>query len=283
MNPNNSLVENNKPLRNKAIEFQVNGANVSLSPSIVRNYLTNGDGNVSDQEVAMFINLCKYQKLNPFIKDAYLIKYGNQAATIVTSKDAILKRAMRNPMYAGHEAGVIVLNKDGDMDYRTGAVILPGESLVGGWAKTYVKGYTVPIETAVSFDEYAGRKKDGTLNSMWKGKPGVMIRKVALVSSLREAFPDDLQGMYASEELNTGIDDTMVTIHPDVAQQPAPPPEVAAEPETEPPAAIPAPAETVEAEIVDEPPKRRRKVKDEESPAQEQANEPAIENFFEVE
>ena len=199
----------------KAVEFQVNGANVRLSPSVVRNYLTNGDGRVSDQEVAMFINLCKYQKLNPLIKDAYLIKYGSQPATIVTSKDAIMKRAMRNPNYAGHQAGVIVVNQNsGELDYRTGAFTMPGEVLIGGWAKTYVKGYDVPIETAVSFEEYAGRKKDGSLNAMWAGKPGVMIRKVALVASLREAFPEDLQGMYASEEMNTAIDDTMAVTPP---------------------------------------------------------------------
>lgn len=207
----NSIAARTQQMPDKAVEFQVNGANVRLSPSIVRNYLTNGDGRVTDQEVAMFINLCKYQGLNPLIKDAYLIKYGSQAATIVTSKDAIMKRAMRNPNYGGHQAGVITMNMNtGEIDYRTGAFTLPGEQLIGGWAKTYVKGYDVPIETAVSFDEYAGRKKDGSLNSMWAGKPGVMIRKVALVASLREAFPEDLQGMYASEEMNAGYDDTMV-------------------------------------------------------------------------
>ena len=153
---------------NRAVEFQVNGANVKLSPKIVRDYLTNGDGEVTDQEVAMFINLCRYQKLNPLIKDAYLIKYGRQPATIVTSKDAIMKRAMRNPRYAGHQAGIIVLKPDtGELEYRTGAFQLPGEQLVGGWARTYIEGYTVPIETAVSFEEYAGRKKDGSLNTMW--------------------------------------------------------------------------------------------------------------------
>ena len=36
---------------------------------------------------------------------------------------------------------------------------------------------------------------------MWRKKPGVMIRKVAMVTSLREAFPEDLGGLYASEEV----------------------------------------------------------------------------------
>lgn len=211
-----------KPMADKAIEYQVNGANVRLSPGIVRNYLTNGDGNVSDQEVAMFINLCKYQGLNPLIKDAYLIKYGNQPATIVTSKDAIMKRAMRNPKYAGHQAGVIVLKEDGSLDYRTGAFTLPNEKLIGGWARTYITGYSVPIETAVSFEEYAGRKRDGSLNTMWASKPGVMIRKVALVASLREAFPDELQGMYASEEVAEEPTMAQIQSQPPAAPEPQP-------------------------------------------------------------
>lgn len=53
----------------------------------------------------------------------------------------------------------------------------------------------------VSFDEYAGRKRDGSLNSTWRGKSGTMIRKVAIVHALREAFPDDLAGLYDSSEM----------------------------------------------------------------------------------
>lgn len=227
----NSIAQRSQLPASKAVEFQVGGENVRLSPKIVRDYLTNGNGSVTDQEVAMFINLCKYQKLNPLVKDAYLIKYGNQPATIITSKDAIMKRAMHNPRYAGHQAGIIVQKQNGELEYRTGAFKLQGEKLIGGWARTYVEGYQVPIESAVAFEEYVGRKKDGSPNTMWTEKPGVMIRKVALVTSLREAFPDELQGMYASEEVNTGVDDTMV-------RTPEVPPELTPDrdpqPETEP-------------------------------------------------
>ena len=61
-----------------------------LTADTVRNYLVSGGGNVTDQEVVMFLELCKAQKLNPFVKDAYLIKYGNQAAQIVTGKDVFI-------------------------------------------------------------------------------------------------------------------------------------------------------------------------------------------------
>lgn len=205
---NNSL-QKATPKNEKVRSFEVNGETVELSPSTVRKYLVNGNGNVTDQEVVMFINLCRYQKLNPLVKDAYLIKYGNQPATIVTGKDAILKRAMRNPRYEGHQAGVIVMDEEsGQMEYRVGSFVLPHELLIGGWAKTFVKGHAVPIESAVDFNEYAGKKSNGELNSMWASKPGTMIRKVALVTSMREAFPEDLGGLYAAEEVNADIDES---------------------------------------------------------------------------
>lgn len=204
---NNQLAR--QPMADKSITYQVNGENITLSPSIVRNYLVNGNGNVTDQEVAYFLNLCKYQRLNPLVRECYLIKYGNQPATMVTGKDALLKRAMRNPKYKGHEAGVIVMDREtGKLEYRVGSLVLPNEDLVGGWAKTYVEGYSIPIEASVSFREFAGFKGDGQLNSMWAGKPGTMIRKTALVTSLREAFPEDLGGLYDQSEMGLEIDES---------------------------------------------------------------------------
>ena len=75
-------------------------------------------------------------------------------------------------------------------------MVLPGETPVGAWCKVYVDGYDVPIYDSVSFDEYAGKKRDGSLNSTWAGQPGTMIRKVAVVHALREAYPEDFQGLY---------------------------------------------------------------------------------------
>lgn len=193
----------------KVVEYECNGQMVKISPNIIKNYLVNGNGNVTDQEVVMFLNLCKFQKLNPFLREAYLIKYGNQPATIVTGKEAITKRAMRNPNYAGQQAGVVIMHQDGTLENRVGTIVIDGEELVGGWAKVFVKGYEHPIEMTVSFDEYVGRKSDGTINGQWQKKPATMIRKVALVQALREAFPEDLSGMYSSEE--RGIDDNILS------------------------------------------------------------------------
>jgi phage recombination protein Bet len=181
-----------------------NGATVTLSPQIVRQYLVNGQGNVTDQEVMMFLQLCKYQGLNPFLREAYLIKYGDRnPASIVVGKEVYMKRAERHPEYQGLEAGVIVMTADGEIKERPGTFSLKTEQIVGGWAKVYRQGHSVPAYNTVEFDEYAARKADGQLNNQWSTKPGTMIRKCAVVATLREAFPAEFGGMYSQEEINT--------------------------------------------------------------------------------
>ena len=185
------------------VEYEANGEMVKLSPNTIKRYLVSGGGNVTDGEVMMFMSLCRFQHLNPFLKEAYLIKYSEkEPATIVTGKDVFTKRADSNPNYKGKKAGIIVQKKDGTVEEREGTMVLPEEKIVGGWAKVFIKDKETEYQS-VSFDEYAVRKKDGTLNSQWSKKPATMIRKVAVVQALREAFPDRFQCLYAQEEMAT--------------------------------------------------------------------------------
>lgn len=209
MSVGNSLVQMNAEQNDKVVEYKIGEDSVRLTPNIVKLYLVRGGGNVSDQEVIMFLNMCKYQRLNPFLNEAYLIKFGNQPATMVTGKDAISKRAMRNKRYEGQQAGVVVYHEEkGEIEYRVGSLVMKEERLIGGWAKVFVKGYQVPIEASVSLTEYIGLKNDGTPNQQWERKPATMIRKVALVQALREAFPEDLGGLYDPTEMGVEIEES---------------------------------------------------------------------------
>lgn len=175
---------------------------VTLTPAFVKSYLVTGDAaNVSSQEVVMFINLCKYQKLNPFLREAYLIKYGTSAAQLVVGKAAFEARADRNEKYQGCDAGIVVQKQDGTIEYRKGTIVIPGEKLVGGWAEVYVEGLQKPVYAAVSLSEYSTGK------SVWSQKPATMIRKVAKMQALREAFPNALSGMYTAEEFGQSEDE----------------------------------------------------------------------------
>lgn len=189
--------------KNKAQEvvYQANGKTIRLNPGMVKKYLVSGDPDrVTDQEIVTFMQMCANAGLDPWLREAYCIKYGNEAATMVTGKEAFQKRADADPNFDGQEAGIVVLDADGALQHREGALLLEGETLVGGWAKVWRKDHTHPSTIECSLSEYIGRKKDGSPNRQWSGKPATMIRKVALVQALREAFPARLGGMYASEE-----------------------------------------------------------------------------------
>jgi phage recombination protein Bet len=175
--------------------IQTDHGEVKLSPAIVKKFLVNGQGNVTDQEVTMFIALCKYQNLNPFLREAYLVKYGSSPATIVTGKEVFTKRASKLDKCEGWESGITVLTADNQLIRRAGTLVLDGEKLVGGWCKVHRKDWKVPIEHEVSMTEFNKNQ------SSWKTMPATMIRKVAIVSGLRDAFPEDFQGMYDSAEM----------------------------------------------------------------------------------
>lgn len=173
------------------------GNEVKLSPAIIRTWLLPPDSKATDQEIVMFLKLCQYQKLNPFLREAYLIKYGTAAATIVTGKETFLKRANVDKRYKGHKVWThdITLGTDGSITDMQAT------------AEVYKDGYTVPVSVTVDYTEYVGKKSDGSLNKMWREKPRTMIKKVALVQALREAFPDNFAGMYSPEEI-TDVDMT---------------------------------------------------------------------------
>lgn len=169
-----------------------------LSATTVKNYIAPG---ATDQEVLYFIELCKAQKLNPFVRDAYLVKYGNQPAQIIVGKDVFLKKAGENPYFDGLKAGIVVVDKNGEVKEREGSLKVPGDELIGGWCEVYLKNREYPTKCLVSLEEYIQKKKDGTVNSMWSSKPCTMIRKVAQSQALREAFPNELRGLYEKEEM----------------------------------------------------------------------------------
>jgi phage recombination protein Bet len=198
-------------MSNALVAYETDQGQVQLSPDIIKKYLVNGNGAVTDQEVTMFLNLCKYQKLNPFLREAYLIKFGTSPATIITGKEVFTKRASRIKECEGWQAGITVMNSKGELERRNGTLVLKNEELVGGWCKVFRSTWKVPVEVEVSLAEFNKGQ------SSWKTMPATMIRKVAIVSALREAFPEDFQGLYDSAEMpvdNSQLPEKVIDLTP---------------------------------------------------------------------
>jgi phage recombination protein Bet len=169
---------------------------VALSADIVRRYILTGSGGASDADVMGFMALCKARGLNPLARDAYLVKYGDGPASTIVSKDYYVRTATKKETFRGFRAGVVVVTRNGDMEYREGSLVGgQTERLVGGWAEVHDARWEMPVKAVVGIDEY------GTGKSMWKTKPATMIRKVALVQALREAYPGEFAGLYDAAEM----------------------------------------------------------------------------------
>lgn len=194
--------EKEKEKNELTVEYEVEGQKIKLTPSIVQQYIVGTNAKITLQEFKLFTELCKVRKLNPFLREAYLIKYKEGTpAQLVVGKDAILKRAVLNPNYDGIESGIIIKKDDGKVEERQGTFKLEDEQLVGGWARVYRKDWSHPTYSSVSFNEVAQKTGQGQLNSNWANKGATMVEKVAKVRALRETFVEDLSGMYEAEEV----------------------------------------------------------------------------------
>lgn len=169
------------------------GDTVALNSAMVHK-LTNNNRFITEDEIALFIETCKFQKLNPFIKEAYLVKYDDRKpASTVVSLGAFMRIADETPSYRGIEDGITVRTAQGSIVDREGAILYPGETLIGGWAKVS-RADRVPSVARASYKECSKGQ------AMWNSSPCMMINKVAKVWALRKAFPSAFAGMYVAEE-----------------------------------------------------------------------------------
>lgn len=210
-------VKNQETTDTMVAEYMVAGENVKLSSRIVRQLVRGNAANVTDQEIMQFICICKYNQLNPFLNEAYLVKFGNDAQMIV-SKEAMFKRADACENYEGIQYGIIV-KRNGEIVDVEGCFLDENEVLLGGWAKVYRKDRKYPIVARCSLKEF--EKSQAT----WKTMKATMIAKVAKVQALREAFPNQLGAMYTREEqeiVETPYEEVKTTIKQEANKQELP-------------------------------------------------------------
>lgn len=141
--------------------------------------------NCTNDEFAVFLELSRRYKLDPFSKQIWAVKYNGNAAQIFAGRDGFLSIAHRSGVFDGMESGV-------DVD-KNGEII--------GWAKVYRKDMSHPFSITVSLNEY------DTGKSLWREKPKTMIQKVAESQCLRRAF--SISGLYDPDEFDEDTPDAI--------------------------------------------------------------------------
>jgi phage recombination protein Bet len=135
----------------------------------------------TDDELQMFLQVCKGAKLNPFLKQVHFVKFGGNASIIV-GIDGFRSTAERTGAYAGSDDAVIE-EKDGK----------PVKASVTVYK--IVQGERYSFTATARFSEYSTGKQK------WASMPFTMIAKCAEALALRKAFPQQLSGFYTPEEM----------------------------------------------------------------------------------
>ena len=179
----------------------------------------------SDDELRLFIEVCRRKNLDPFSRQIHPIKRWDntlkrETMTFQTGIDGLLVIAERTGRYEG-QTKPLWCGPDGKWRDVWLDKNPPAAATVG----VYRAGFREPMFGIALFSEFVQTTKEGTPNSMWRKMPANMLGKCAQAQALRKAFPEELSGLYSPEEM-----DQTVRIEPQPG--PLPPAVEEATPET---------------------------------------------------
>lgn len=143
---------------------------------------------LTDSEFALFIEVCKRSRLDPFRRQLYAIKRGGKVSH-QTGIDGFRVIASRTGEYEG-QSGPFWCDDSGEWRDSWLSSKNPTAAKVG----VFRKGFREPIWGVARFASYAG-------DNLWRKMPEVMIAKCAESLALRKAFPEDLSGLYTADEM----------------------------------------------------------------------------------
>lgn len=165
----------------------------------------------SEGDLQVFHHVCQRTGLDPFARQIYMIgrdsnerdANGNwnkvTKQTIQTGIDGFRLIGRRAADKAGHSVSVSApewAHEDGS--WRPVWSKAWGNPVA---ARVTIKRNDEPFSVVALFDEYAQTKRNGDLTQMWAQRPAGQLAKCAEALAWRLAFPQDLSGLYADEEM----------------------------------------------------------------------------------
>lgn len=167
------------------------------------------------ESIIMVYQYCKARQLDPLKKPVHIVPMSVKNAVngryeyrdvIMPGIQELRTTASRTGLMAGTDAPVfgelMEVPVTDDPTVKDPVMLKAPESCtitVHRLDKTGVPRAYVHIEF---FDEAVARTKDGAINSMWRKRSRGQLAKCAEAGALRKAFPEELGGVYAAEEMD---------------------------------------------------------------------------------
>jgi len=153
---------------------------------------------LNNDDLKNFAIQCKRTGLDPITRQIYAIPMQGRL-NIMASIDGLRLIAERSGLYEGQTAPQWC-----GPDGKWLDVWLKKEPPSACKVGVHKNRFKEPLIAIAIFDEYA-KKTNGKLDFMWAKMPALMIAKVAESLALRKAFPNEMSGIYSTEEMDQAV------------------------------------------------------------------------------
>ncbi len=150
---------------------------------------------ISNDEFALFLQVCQGRGLNPFNREIYALPGKGGKVTFQVSIDGLRLIAERSGKYRG-QLGPFFCGKDGQWKEEWLESTPPVAAKVG----ILREGFEQPLWAVARYAAYAGT------TPVWQKMPDLMIAKCCESLALRRAFPAEMGGLYTHEEMGQASD-----------------------------------------------------------------------------